>query len=64
MSGRTANLLRAALSLALVGACAAIVVWLPSRLPGWLGEIPQLVTVAVVIALLTAVARIEGYLRR
>ena len=59
----TTSVSRVVLTLALIAACGAIVMYLPDRLSGRLGEFPQVVTVAAVIAFLTIVAKIETRLR-
>ncbi|HPG03852.1 MAG: hypothetical protein KDJ23_10840 [Rhodoblastus sp.] len=59
----TAGVLRAILTLALISACGAIIMYLPGLLSGRLGEFPQVVTVAAVIAFLSFVGIIEARLR-
>lgn len=56
------GVLRALLTLALVAVCGAIIMYLPGLLSG-LGEFPQVVTVAAVIAFLSLVGIIEARLR-
>lgn len=59
----TAGVLRAILTLALIAACGAIIMYLPGLLSGRLGEFQQVVTVAAVIAFLSFVGIIEARLR-
>ena len=57
------GVLRALLTLALVAACGAVIMYLPGLLSGRLGEFQQVVTVAAVIAYLSFVGIIEARLR-
>lgn len=59
----TTDILRVVLTLALIAACGAIVMFLPGFLSGRLGEFPQVVAVAAVIAFLSLVGMIEARLR-
>ncbi|MCB1536777.1 MAG: hypothetical protein KDJ44_19225 [Rhodoblastus sp.] len=58
-----AGVFRVILTLALVAACGAIIMFLPGRLSGRLGEFPQVVTVAAVVGFLSLVGMIEARLR-
>ena len=58
-----AGVSRVILTLALVAACGAIIMFLPGRLSGRLGEFPQVATVAAVVGFLSLVGMIEARLR-